>query len=331
MKTWIILLTLVYLAMGVYAECEGSLTIVDVPRRDVGDTMNAISYTTIPATLGIRNWDLTVIDPQGNTIALTNTRVDNSTYTITAELDITDEFLKGEYVLKSRITVLNPLDLTQEVCSETATKAFTINTTRTSYSTGTIHLQMLPGYAGYSSSAIKNVSFAGAYIPMNVTIKNIPVETQFDFSMINITGGNASVNLTTPGFCWTYDEREKCQNDLLDKDRVIEKYASSVSARIENITTNCFGMLDQRDLEYNMTRQEIKTLSSNLMNKTEQANMYITQLQTCQYNNTQLDQQKDSIRINVNFLVAFVVGAIFMFIGLNIAVNRKMKEVKENE
>lgn len=331
MKKWIVLFSIVLMAMGVYAECEGSLTIVDIPLRNVGDELNAISYTTISSNLGIRNWDLWINDPEGNKIALVNTRVDNNTYTLTADLDVDDSFLKGEYVIRSKIVVLNPENITNEICSETTQKAFVINTSRTSYTHGTIHITILPGFEGYSSSEIQNVSFANAIIPMNVTIKNLPVKTNFQFSVINISSGNTSVNLTTPGFCWNYDEREKCQNALLDKDRVIEKYSTIVMARIDNVTSNCFSVLTERELEYNLTRQEMKTLSATMMNKTEQVNYYITELQNCRFNVTKLEGEKDSIRINQNAIVFFVVGGILTFIGLNIIVNRKIKERKDNE
>jgi hypothetical protein len=320
-------IALLCISFNAYAACDGSLTLADVPVLKTGDTATIVAYTNINPSLGLKNWDIVLKDEYSNVVIVSQSRVSGDTFTLAANLPITESFINGNYALMTRLQIVNASNFNQVICESTASKTVRITSNRTAYTTGTLTLSLLPGFASNTSSYLRYIEVGGAIMPVNITTTGMPFPTDFRFSTINLSNFNTTFNITTPGFCYTYDEMTKCREMSYDKDRVIEKYSTLVIPRFDNITTGCFDLMNNMASQVNDSKQNYQMISRELISQKDQYNNLFQQYIEQQNNITQLNKEKDDIRLNLNALVFYVAGMISLVLVIQIRLRQKKRDI----
>lgn len=142
-----IIFGLFLLALVINASADGCPGVISLNNNDefsVGDTIQTLLTTTISPVLGRRNIDLVVKDPDGGVFYSYYGTLDNDTYAMQFQSEVTNSFLTGTYKTTARITVYEFANLSEEVCTESTYDFFEIETNRTVYDA--IILQILPDF-----------------------------------------------------------------------------------------------------------------------------------------------------------------------------------------
>lgn len=201
MKTTITILGLLLLMNAASAACEGHITLLGIQDLYPGDEMQVVIDVAIPSSLGVRNLDVTLEDPDNRKISVGRLQLSNDTSAIETSLDITDNFLSGEYTLRAKVEVFEHSNITVGVCTEQVSADFDIITGRHSYSGITLELTIKDEYVTYSYNTTSDISFGDATIPMTVAVKNVPMGVDInilDFNFSNDEISDIEVRPETP-------------------------------------------------------------------------------------------------------------------------------------
>ena len=303
---------------SVYADCNGELTIVDIQSSEVGDIVPVLSYTTIFEAGGVRSWDLWITDSEDSTVVLEKKRVDADTYTLAGSLLITDDFINGTYIVHSRIRVLNESDLDTVFCEETTSKEFHIESPRTNWNKQTINLELNPEHMLFTEYGLSFDLFVDAWS--------------------NTHNVSDSVSVTEDA-CFNISEKIKCENDLLDKDRLIERCNTQVAQGIGNLTEHLYNLTMKCEAEKaNISRacQDKDVYIGDVVGRLGNLETGIRQttqdLVNCSVQRTACERQMNDLP-NFGMWVGLLGGSVFWIIlilfGLHVIGSRKISQQKE--
>jgi len=217
-------------------ECGGSISIVELPDLYPGDNPSVISYTSIPSSLGSRNWDVWVMCPRGNRVALLYTQLSDDDYTMAVKWPITDNYLNGVYVIHAKITVLNSSNLSEVMCEESITREVSIHTNRTSYNDLDVRLEIFPEYKVWNYYRKRNLTIGDMTIPITVSMSNIPLISNVVTEDINITlTENPTINISPAIPFWTYEDFRNNLKAVEEQEKVIEHLSGEHFKRLNEI------------------------------------------------------------------------------------------------
>jgi hypothetical protein len=321
MNNSLIFLAFLSLIGCTYAECDGSLVLVDFP-SDLyeGNSYPVLASTSISPSLGTRNFDVWLTDPQGNKAVMAGVRLIDSDYTVSGRLLVDSSFLQGVYSLKAKVSVLNSSNFTQVLCDKTITQGVTIHTNRSSYNQASLSLYLNNNLQSWTSNQTLNLTFGGMTFPITVQTQNLPLNTGISVSYLNASNSASAINIST-ALCYDYDQMMSCQNGLLTKDQKIRDLTESIIPQINLIKTDC---LDNINVQLGQCMLD-KTDKVNLLNLSGSQQVEIL---TLRQNLSEAEKAKDYIRfLNTNGLVNNVLGMVLL--GLLCVFGAK-KKVKNN-
>ena len=307
---------------SVFGECDGSLVVVDFP-SDLyeGNSYPVLASTSISPSVGVRNFDVWLTDPQGNKVVVSGVRLIDTDFTVSGRLLVDSSFLNGAYVLGAKVSVLNPSDFSQKICDKTITQAVTVHTNRSSYNQATISLYLDSGKQSWTSNQTVSMTVGGLTFPVVVQTTNLPVNTGISINYLNASAiTDSSINISA-GLCYDYDQMMTCQNGLLEKDQKIRNLTESIIPQIDLIKTDC---LDNIKVQLGQCMKD-KTDKENLLNQTGQDQVTILNLKT---NLTEAEKAKDYIRLgNMNGFFNMFLGMLVLGV---IAVLTSKKKIKKS-
>jgi hypothetical protein len=303
-----------------YAECDGSLILVDFPANLYeGNSYPVLASTSISPSLGVRNFDIWLSDPQSNKVVVAGVRLSSSDFTVSGRLLVDSNFLNGAYVIGAKVSVLNESNFSQVLCDKTITQAITVHTNRSSYNQATLSLYLDSKYQSWTANQTLNLTIAGMTFPITVQTQNLPLNTGISVSYLNASSANPAINIST-ALCYDYDQMMTCQNGLLEKDQKIRELTESIIPQINLIKTDC---LDNINVQLGQCMLD-KSDKANLLNLTGNQQVEITVLRQ---NLTDSNKAKEDIRFfNVNGIVNNFTGMVLLVLGLIMFSKKKIKK-----
>jgi hypothetical protein len=303
-----------------YAECDGSLILVDFPANLYeGNSYPVLASTSISPSLGVRNFDVWLTDPQSNKVVGAGVRLSSSDFTVSGRLLVDSNFLNVAYVIGAKVSVLNESNFSQVLCDKTITQAITVHTNRSSYNQATLSLYLDSKYQSWTANQTLNLTIAGMTFPITVQTQNLPLNTGISVSYLNASSANPAINIST-ALCYDYDQMMTCQNGLLEKDQKIRELTESIIPQINLIKTDC---LDNINVQLGQCMLD-KSDKANLLNLSGSQQVEII---TLRQNLTEAEKAKDYIRLgNMNGLCNMGLGMILLILGLIMFSKKKIKK-----
>lgn len=305
------LITVMLLMQTAQAGCVGDLKVVDIPTLEAGDSISIVTYTSISPSLGTRNLDLMISDPHDDVIYTKKLQLSDDTTTVEAKLDIDDNFINGEYTFFAVMVVTGDENITEEICSESASEMFIIKSDRTRYEDIAINISIDWEFEAKKFNLEKDVKTGDNLI-------------RYKISGIAPTGWNISIspesNSTPSGGEITIDGTQYLilsrYNQLVDKLAELEWYYGTQS----DVLNSTYAKLTKWEDLY---LQE-KTLKGAEENKSES---YLRKLNTCQNDLVEMDQEKGKLHgwntTIIYMAVSAIVTVILVIVALNYIGGRK--------
>ena len=198
------------------AACEGHITFLGVKDLIPGDELSVVIDVAIPSSLGVRDLDVWLEDPDNREISVGKLQLSNDTSAIESNLDITDHFLDGGYTIYAKVSVYEHGNITEFVCSEQISTDFNIETDRRSYSGVTLELVIKEEYQTYSYNTTKEISYGEGTFPVILSVKNVPMDIELNIEDFNFTveePGEINIDPGTPMYSYgTVDALNKKLN-----------------------------------------------------------------------------------------------------------------------
>lgn len=302
----VILLVLLQFASA-QETCNGTMKLLEiqpVPILAGENAMIVISLENITIE-NIRNLDLFIFDPPGNSISSEQFRISNTTNTISRKLTITREFLSGNYSVSARLKILNSTNIEQEICTISADTPLQVETERRSYSDVSIEIEMLNATRTWDSNTSRNISINGVVLPINLYMRNLPVSANVVISDINFSNEVPEITISpdVPYYPLDFVQRlqDRCvfSENFSDELQLLYKRCGTTAEYLANDSMAWKYELDRTVNEFELLKNSTAGL--------EQYNQNLT---------IQLEEAKKFNFLSANFLIGFFMGGIGIIVIL---------------
>jgi len=297
-------------------ECDDSISVVELPDLYPGNNPSVISYTSIPSSLGVRNWDIWIVDSKNNKVALLQTQLSNNTYTMEVKWQITDNYLNGLHAIHSKITVLNPNNLSQLICEEKTIREVQVHTNRSSYNDMDLRLELLPQYQTWVYSEKRNITIGNMKIPLQVSLTNIPPQSNVIIGNLTInTTKESNITITPDKPIWDYQDLYTLLIMMQQQENINKRLSEDVPNKITDIES----LLNEKinlisgekdnalERERNRTAEIIEDISEYISAR----DACISERDSCLDENQRLRNSIDSIDLGRwNFWISCIFGGV---------------------